>query len=233
MRRHLLPDLRGHTRLGALQLIPAMPGRVIAIDGPAASGKSSVSRGVAAKLGFLFVSSGHFYRAFAWGALRDGISPEQAPAWISERRLEVHRDTSGISLLLDGEDATPHLSEAATAAMVSPLAAVPAVRDMVNTRLRALAAEHDLVMEGRDIGSVVFPDTPWKFYLDASPEERARRRAREGAVDSVAERDRLDSTRATAPLTIPEGAIVIDTTHLSLDGVISALLERINTGDVR
>ena len=233
MRRHLLPDLRGHTRLGALQLIPAMPGRVIAIDGPAASGKSSVSRGVAAKLGFLFVSSGHFYRAFAWGALRDGISPEQAPAWIYERRLEVHRDTSGISLLLDGEDATPHLSEAATAAMVSPLAAVPAVRDMVNTRLRALAAEHDLVMEGRDIGSVVFPDTPWKFYLDASPEERARRRAREGAVDSVAERDRLDSTRATAPLTIPEGAIVIDTTHLDLDGVISAVLERINAGDVR
>jgi cytidylate kinase len=210
-----------------------MPGRVIAIDGPAASGKSSVSRGVAAKLGFLFVSSGHFYRAFAWGALRDGISPEQAPAWIYERRLEVHRDTSGISLLLDGEDATPHLSEAATAAMVSPLAAVPAVRDMVNTRLRALAAEHDLVMEGRDIGSVVFPDTPWKFYLDASPEERARRRAREGAVDSVAERDRLDSTRATAPLTIPEGAIVIDTTHLDLDGVISAVLERINAGDVR
>jgi cytidylate kinase len=117
--------------------------------------------------------------------------------------------------------------------MVSPLAAVSAVRDMVNTRLRALAAEHDLVMEGRDIGSVVFPDTPWKFYLDASPEERTRRRAREGAVDSVAERDRLDSTRATAPLTIPVGAIVIDTTHLGLDGVISAVLKRINTGDVR
>jgi cytidylate kinase len=214
-------------------LIPAMPGRVIAIDGPAASGKSSVSRGVAAKLGFLFVSSGHFYRAFAWGVLRDGISPEQAPGWISGRRLEVRLDASGVSLLLDGEDATPHLSEAATAAMVSPLAAGPAVRDMVNTCLRALAAEHDLVMEGRDIGSVVFPDTPWKFYLDASPEERARRRAREGAVDSVAERDRLDSTRATAPLTIPEGAIVIDTTHLGLDGVISAVLELINAGDVR
>jgi CMP/dCMP kinase len=210
-----------------------MPGRVIAIDGPAASGKSSVSRGVAAKLGFLFVSSGHFYRAFAWGALRDGISPEQAPVWISERRLEVHRDTLGVSLLLDGEDATPHLSEAATAAMVSPLAAVPAVRNEVNVRLRELAAEHDLVMEGRDIGSVVFPDTPWKFYLDASLEERARRRAREGAVDSVAERDRLDSTRATAPLTIPEGAIVIDTTHLDLDGVIGAVLERLGAEGLR
>jgi CMP/dCMP kinase len=208
-----------------------MPGRVIAIDGPAASGKSSVSRGVAAKLGFLFVSSGHFYRAFAWGALRDDISPEQAPVWIAGRQFEMRRDDSGISLFLDGEDATPHLSETATAAMVSPLAAVPAVRDTVNTRLRALATEHDLVMEGRDIGSVVFPDTPWKFYLDASPEERARRRAKEGIVDSVSERDRLDSTRATAPLTIPEGAIVIDTSHLDLDGVIAAVLEKINAGD--
>jgi len=205
-----------------------MPGRVIAIDGPAASGKSSVGRGVAARLGFLFVSSGHFYRAFAWGALRDAISPEQAPDWISGRRLEVRRDGSGVSLLLDGEDATPHLSEAATAAMVSPLAAVPAVRDAVNSRLRALATEHDLVMEGRDIGSVVFPETPWKFYLDASPEERERRRAREGFTDKVAERDRLDSTRKTAPLTIPEGAIVIDTTNLDLNGVIGAVLERLD-----
>jgi cytidylate kinase len=205
-----------------------MPGRVIAIDGPAASGKSSVGRGVAAKLGFLFVSSGHFYRAFAWGALRDGISPEASPEWIVARRLEVRRHDAGVSLLLDGEDATPHLSEAATAAMVSPLAAVPAVRDAVNSRLRLLATEHDLVMEGRDIGSVVFPETPWKFYLDASPEERERRRAREGFTDKVAERDRLDSTRKTAPLTIPEGAIVIDTTNLDLNGVIAAVLERLD-----
>ena len=210
-----------------------MPGRVIAIDGPAASGKSSVSRGVAERLGFLFVSSGHFYRAFAWGAVRDGISPEQAPFWITGRKLEVRRDASGVSLLLDGENATPHLSEATTASMVSPLAAVPSVRDAVNARLRALTAEHDLVMEGRDIGSVVFPETPWKFYLDASPEERARRRAKEGAVDSVAERDRLDSTRATAPLTIPEGAIVIDTTHLDLEGVIEAVLGRLNAEGLR
>jgi len=233
MRRHFLPDLRHDARIGALQLIPAMPGRVIAIDGPAASGKSSVSRGVAAELGFLFVSSGHFYRAFAWGALRDGISPEQAAGWISGRRLEVQGDASSVSLLLDGQDATPHLTEAATAAMVSPLAAVPAIRHAVNERLRGLALEHDLVMEGRDIGSVVFPLTPWKFYLDASPEERARRRAREGAVDSVAERDRLDSTRTTAPLTIPEGAVVIDTTHLDLDGVIAAVLERLDRQGLR
>jgi cytidylate kinase len=205
-----------------------MPGRVIAIDGPAASGKSSVSRGIAENLGFLFVSSGHFYRAFAWGALRDSISPEKAPEWIRERILRVVNTGSGISLHLDGADSSPHLSDPEVAALVSPLAAVPAIREAVNAQLRALAAERDLVMEGRDIGSVVFPETPWKFYLDASPEERARRRAREGVTDQVAERDRLDSTRATAPLTIPAGAIVIDTTHLSLEEVVGAVLKHIN-----
>jgi len=207
-----------------------MPGRVIAIDGPAASGKSSVSRGVASALGFLFVSSGHFYRAMAWGAVRDGIAGDHAGTveeWIRQRRLEMVESDSGVALHLDGEDATPHLSDPAVAAMVSRLAAFPVVRDLINGRLRALAESSDLVMEGRDIGSVVFPDTPHKFYLDASPEERARRRAGEGAVDSVAERDRLDSTRATAPLKIPEGATVIDTTHLDLRQVIEAVLSHL------
>lgn len=207
-----------------------MPGRVIAIDGPAASGKSSVSRGVASALGFLFVSSGHFYRAMAWGAVRDAIAGDDAATveeWIRARKLAVTESDSGVSLHLDGEDATPHLSDPAVAAMVSRLAAFPVVRDLINARLRALAESRDLVMEGRDIGSVVFPETPHKFYLDASPEERARRRAGEGAVDSVAERDRLDSTRATAPLKVPEGATVIDTTHLHLQQVIEAVLSHL------
>jgi cytidylate kinase len=207
-----------------------MPGRVIAIDGPAASGKSSVSRGVASALGFLFVSSGHFYRAMAWGAVRDAIADDDAGTveeWIRACKLAVTESDSGVSLHLGGEDATPHLSDPAVAAMVSRLAAFPVVRDLINARLRALAESRDLVMEGRDIGSVVFPDTPHKFYLDASPEERARRRAGEGAVDSVAERDRLDSTRATAPLKVPEGATVIDTTHLDLRQVIEAVLSHL------
>lgn len=207
-----------------------MPGRVIAIDGPAASGKSSVSRGVAEHLGWLFVSSGHFYRALAWGAVCDEIPPGDAADWIPARDLAVKSSEGGVLLHLDGKDATPHLSDPEVAAMVSRLASVPAVRDAVNLRLRALSSTRDLVMEGRDIGSVVFPDTPWKFYLDASPEERARRRAREGAVDSVSERDRLDSTRATAPLSIPQGATVIDTTHLDLPGVIDAVLLRLREG---
>ena len=207
--------------------------RVIAIDGPAASGKSSASRGVASALGFLFVSSGHFYRALAWGVVRDSVSEEALPQWIGNRRLDIVETTGpetarrGVQLLLDGSDATPHLSDPEVAAKVSLLAVFPEVRDLINGHLRALAASHDLVMEGRDIGSVVFPETPYKFYLDASPEERARRRAGEGAVDSVAERDRIDSSRATAPLTIPKGATVIDTTHLNLSEVIHAVLEHL------
>jgi len=210
-----------------------MAGCVIAIDGPAASGKSSVSRGVAAALGWFFVSSGHFYRAIAWGAVRDKVSsnsPDSLVGWVATRKLTLleNEDAAGLSLLLDGENATPHLSDPQVAATVSVIAAVPAVRDFINTRLRTLSENHDLVMEGRDIGSIVFPETPWKFYLDASPEVRARRRASEGAIDTVNERDRLDSTRATAPLTIPPGAIVIDTTHLTLDQVIQTVLDHLH-----
>ena len=201
-----------------------MSRQVIAIDGPAASGKSSVSKGVAANLGFLFVSSGYFYRALSWGVVRDGIAPESLDGWITHRLLELRESPAGSSLLLDGADATPYLSDPEVAVMVSKIAASPSVRNLVNANLRALAESHDLVIEGRDIGSVVFPETPYKFYLDASPEERALRRSREGAVDSVAERDRLDSTRATAPLKIPEGAIVIDTTHLGVEQVVAAVL---------
>ncbi len=204
-----------------------MSQQVIAIDGPAASGKSSVSKVVAARLGFRFVSSGYFYRALAWGVVRDGITEGSLDEWITHRCLELKESENGSSLLLDRADATPHLSEPEVAAMVSKIAAFPSVRNLVNTNLRALAESHDLVIEGRDIGSVVFPETPYKFYLDASPEERARRRAREGTMDSVAERDRLDSTRATAPLKIPEGAIVIDTTHLGLDQVVEAVLKHV------
>ena len=201
-----------------------MAGRVIAIDGPAASGKSSVARGVSSALGYLFVSSGHFYRAIAWGALRDRLDLKNVEEWVVALKLTTTENENTLLLHLDGADVTSHLSDTDVAAMVSQLAAFPAVRNAVNALLRSLAMGRDLVMEGRDIGSVVFPETPWKFYLDASPEERARRRAKEGSVDPVAERDRLDSTRATAPLMIAQAATVIDTTHLDLNQVIAAVL---------
>jgi len=201
-------------------------GSVIAIDGPAASGKSSVSRGVACALGFLFVSSGHFYRALAWAYVRD--NPAAEIDWLRALNLQSEEFKNTIRIRLDGQDATAHLSDPDVVEMVSRLAGNSLVRDFVNERLRALATERDLVMEGRDIGSVVFPNTPFKFYLDASPEERARRRGAEGAVDMISVRDHLDSTRMTSPLTIPEGAEVIDTTHLTLEEVIETVLKRLN-----
>ncbi len=209
-----------------------MSGCVIAIDGPAASGKSSVARGVATALDFLFVSSGYFYRALAWGSITDHISIPTTPRildqWIAGRHLEFQNSADGTRLFLDGDDASPHLSEPEVTSRVSQIAANPAIRNLVNSNLRTLSASHDLVLEGRDIGSVVFPETPYKFYLDASPYERARRREREGLADTVAERDRLDSTRATAPLSVPSGAIIIDTTHLSLEEVVNNVLDRLN-----
>jgi cytidylate kinase len=201
-----------------------MPGTVIAIDGPAASGKSSVAKGLAAALGYTFVSSGHFYRALAWGVVRDQSSENLSIDSVNEWALCQKITLIGSQIFLNDKDAMPHLSEPDVAQMVSKIAAIPEVRNVVNQELRHLSLNLNLVMEGRDIGSVVFPETPYKFYLDATPEERARRRAKEGLVDSVAERDRLDSTRATAPLMIPLGAVLINTTHLTLDQVIAAVL---------
>lgn len=204
-----------------------MPGRVIAIDGPAASGKSSVSRGVSSALGFHFLSSGHLYRTLSWGVTRSGIAVENFDGWVKGHRMTVREEGLELRVFLDDEEATPYLSHPDVAAMVSKLAALPSVRDIVNGIMRDQSRVSDLVIEGRDIGSVVFPGTPWKFYLDASPEERARRRAMEGVVDPVAERDRLDSTRATAPLTVANGATVIDTTHLGLQQVIEAVISHL------
>jgi len=121
----------------------------------------------------------------------------------------------------------PHLRDDAVNRNVSPVSVAPAVRDLLLVRLRALAEGCDLVMEGRDIGSVVFPDTPFKFYIDAAPEIRIRRRAAQGQSDEIALRDRIDSTRKSAPLTIAEDAQVIDSSHLTIDGVVGEVIGRL------
>ncbi len=193
--------------------------QVITMDGPAASGKSVAGQTLAQKLGYLFVSSGHFYRALAWAANRDQINlskPKDIESWLEKLSFQ-HKVVEGkLHLFMDKNDVTQHLNDEDVNKLVSPLAAIPAVRNFLLTRLRALADQYDLVMEGRDIGSVVFPEAKYKFYLDASPEVRARRRAYQGIVDSVAQRDQQDSTRQVAPLVVPEGATVIDTTNLTI-----------------
>jgi len=205
-----------------------MPTFVIAIDGPAASGKSSVSKLLARRLHCAHVNSGALYRAAAWGILESGADPTDPAAVTAAAhtlQLDWAPDRQDFTLLVNDQDPGPHLRDAAVAASVSPVASVPAVRDIITAFLRHMAEGRSLIMEGRDIGSVVFPETPYKFYIDASEEIRLSRRLAQGETDSPLSRDRQDSTRKTAPLKIAEDALVIDSTHLSLDAVVQQALD--------
>lgn len=197
---------------------------VIAIDGPAASGKSSVARELARRHGLAYVNSGHMYRALTWLILRANAIPDNEESVM--RVLDVTRIECGIRngesyFILNGEDPSADLRRDEINRNVSAVSAHPSVRNLLLSRLRGLAEEHDLVMEGRDIGSAVFPNTPWKFYIDASVEVRRQRRAGQGEIDTIAERDRIDSSRAAAPLKIAPDAVVIDSSHLTLEQVVN------------
>ncbi len=201
---------------------------VITLDGPAASGKSSVARLVAARLGRVYVNTGNMYRALTWAVLARGANPADPDAVRSAAASVVVESpvTDGqTQVRVDGRLlTTDDLNSDAVNAGVSLVARVPEVRERLVRDQRALAEIGPLVMEGRDIGSVVFPDSRLKFYIDASEEVRAARRRAQGHADQVAERDRLDSTRKSSPLVVPEGAQVIDNSHLTLEQAVEAVL---------
>ena len=202
---------------------------IIAIDGPAASGKSSVAKRLARRIGFFYVNSGSMYRAVTWELLRQGIdpsNPESVQSSIASMDLGCGFNAEGESLIrINAQIPDAELKESGVNNSVSTVSAIPAVRHLIVARLRALVNEHNVVMEGRDIGSAVFPDAPHKFYLDATPEIRRLRRAAEGLTDSIDLRDKQDSSRAEAPLQIAEGACVVDTSHLTLDGVVEKIFQ--------
>ena len=204
--------------------------RVIAIDGPAASGKSSVARELARRLNFVYVNSGAMYRSVTWSVLERAIDPADKNAiaeFITGSRLDGKLVDGEFHLLIDGVDLTDHLHEDRVNAEVSQVSTVPEVRKLLVQRMRDYATNHDLVMEGRDIGSVVFPDTPYKFYIDASPEVRAQRRAAQGHRDEIAQRDRADSSRAASPLIVAKDAEVIDTSNMSINAVVDEIVKRL------
>lgn len=214
--------------------LPALNSFVlIAIDGPAASGKSSVAHTLAHRLGYGYVNSGGMYRAVTWHALERGVDPADASAvagLLAAADMTCGFDARGDSFLrLGGVDPEAYLRDAGINDHVSAVASVPAVRALLTGLLRDLAAGRDTVMEGRDIGSAVFPQTPYKFYIDASPEVRAQRRAAQGdsGRDEIAARDRIDSTRRTSPLVIAEDAHVIDSSRLTIDGVVGEVIGRL------
>jgi len=193
---------------------------VIALDGTSASGKSTNAKLVAKALGYTYVDTGAMYRSLAWYCLEKEVDLENDKAIASLCRrwkTELKNEGGHIRLYVDGYFPEKEIRTAETSAAVPVVAAVPAVRKWMKAKQRDCIEFGDLVMEGRDIGSNVFPDTDFKFYLDAALDERSKRRAADGVDENLAERDKQDSQRASAPLMIPLGAKVINNSEMTAD----------------
>lgn len=207
--------------------------RVVAIDGPAGSGKSTVARTVAARLGLPYLDTGAMYRSVAFAALRRGIDPADAET-VGRLARQVEIEV-GETVIVDGVDATIEIRGPEVTRAVSAVAANPEVRREMVRRQREWAQERGGgVLEGRDIGSVVFPDAELKVFLTASDEERAQRRSQEtldldyGTVAAdMARRDLLDSTRTASPLQVADGALVIDTSGRPVEEIVGEVLSRL------
>jgi cytidylate kinase len=207
---------------------------VVAIDGPAGAGKSTIARRLAERLGFTYIDTGAMYRAVAWWALRQKVDPGDM------HRMEQLAMAAEITLApgriqLNGEDVTEAIREPEVTSGASKVAVIPGVRRAMVAKQRVMGERSSVVMEGRDIGTVVFPHAEVKIFLDANPHERVRRRFEEGRAKGetvskealaaqLAERDRRDSTRAEAPLTQAPDAVYLDSTGLSIDEVEEAIL---------
>ncbi|MFA6288795.1 MAG: (d)CMP kinase [Opitutaceae bacterium] len=206
---------------------------IVAIDGGAASGKSSTSRALSERFNFLHVDTGSYYRAITAELLRRGLRTDQVDevkAALPSITLDTQVDGRAARMEIGGRVIPEsEIRGAEVTAAVSHFAAIPEVRTALLTYQRGQAGVarthgfHGLIMEGRDIGSVIFPNADLRFFLHADPVARAKRRELEGRADAVAERDRLDSTRKTAPLMLASGAIDIDSTYLTLDQVVEKI----------
>ena len=211
---------------------------IIAIDGPSGAGKSTLGKLLARELGLLYIDTGAMYRAVAL-AVRDArvsLADEAAVARVAARaRIELVGEPDRLRVLLDGRDVTAEVRTEQISQLASAVSAIPAVRRDLVRRQRELGARGGVVLDGRDVGTVVFPDADVKFFLTAVPEERAKRRYEEGkrrepdlsyqeTLAEINQRDRRDSTRADSPLSIAEDAVVIDTTELDIDEVYARML---------
>jgi cytidylate kinase len=210
---------------------------VITIDGPAGAGKSTVARELARRLGFGLVSTGALYRALAWAVKQAGVAPEEGPA-LSALLDRTTVALAGGRVLVNGRDVTGLIRTPEISEITSQLTQLRPVRDKMTPLQRGLAAAGGVVLEGRDTGSVVWPQAEVRFYLDADLQARARRRqadlraqgvemALPAVKQDVAARDRQDMGRALAPLVKPEGAFVVDSTALTLDEVVEIMLRAV------
>jgi CMP/dCMP kinase len=216
-------------------------GFILAIDGPAGAGKSTVAKRLAKVLGFLYMDTGAMYRALALKVMRQGIDPEDTERVrriLSETRIELAADDGQSRVYLDGVDVSDQVRTPEVSQLASKVSTLKVVRERLVELQRGMAAAGGVVAEGRDIGTVVFPNADVKIYLDASPEQRARRRAEEikgrgGDVSwertlaETLERDQRDQERAIAPLRKADDAIVIDTTSMEVDQVIGKIQQKV------
>lgn len=213
---------------------------IIAIDGPAGSGKSTVAKAVAARLGFRYLDTGAMYRAVAYRALETGVplDNDEAVSRIAQAEAIAFAHEGGSALptrvLIGGADVTAQIRTPEVDAAVSPVSALKSVRELMVRQQRSLAEDHNVVVEGRDIGTVVFPNAELKVFLTASPEERARRRGLEqraaGAavtdddvLAAIVRRDAYDSSREHSPLTAADDAVMLDTTGLTIPEVVESV----------
>jgi cytidylate kinase len=205
---------------------------VIAIDGPAGAGKSTIARRLAARLGYTYIDTGAMYRAVALWALRQGVELSDMHRLDQlAQAADIQLDSSQDRVILNREDVTEAIRTPEVSSAASQVAAVSAVRRALVAKQRVFAETQNVVMEGRDIGTVVFPDARVKIFLDANPGERVRRRAMEAGADpsavagQISERDRRDQTRGDSPLTQAPDAVYLDTSDLSMEEVEEEILK--------
>jgi cytidylate kinase len=207
---------------------------VIALDGPSGTGKSTVARGLARRLGFRYLDTGAMYRAVTWAALREGVDPEDAAAvtdLAARTRITVTTDPDDQHVTVDGHPVDREIRSKAVTTAVSPVSAAPGVRALLVAQQRELIGPGAVVVEGRDIGTVVAPDAPLKIFLTASADARATRRSRQDGTDRTGtaadldRRDTYDSSRAHSPLRAADDAVHVDTTAMDVEEVIQQLVD--------
>ena len=203
---------------------------VIAVDGTAASGKSTFSRALAGKLGFAYVNTGAMYRGVTWYLQEQGIplyDVEAVARAIGSTQLETRLEQGELAFCIGGVDPLPHARDGRVNAGVSLVAQVGAVRRLLVAEQQRLAEHAPLVMEGRDIGTVVFPQSPFKFFLDAEATVRTERRSRQGETDQLLQRDVIDSRRQDSPLLCAPDALRLDSSRASVDELVAAALDHL------
>ena len=214
---------------------------IVAIDGPAGAGKSTVAKRVAKELGYTYMDTGAMYRAFAWKVKQRGIEPEDGEklrAALRQTKIELAERDGNLKILLDGEDVTAQIRTPELSQWASKVSALKPVRERMVELQRAMGARGGVVAEGRDIGTVVFPQAEVKVFLTAGSVERARRRFEELGIqekqvtleetlEEMEERDRRDQERAVAPLRKAEGAIAIDSTGCSVEEVVERIMQEV------